>query len=292
MPRTKKILLSAMSAAVVAGMNVSPALADGYLSQNQLYATSTLNGICSEAQRIVTASDLDATNAVYSPWEGFVQSDAVPYSVVGGSTPLTYSPPEDPDRPLGSTQHLFYESYRLGGSEYPTVVSCKMKNAEYLNARDPDLGAVDQPCKAVHDYYVGEVLASLPSWRRRRAEANLVLDEDINFQRGSEWTARFPKDPFPVIYREFEGGPIHIIASALYVSPHPDDIQFSPTLNFIEVCNVTGGPDGFLGSACEPRKWGVRYCHLASPEYIRAALTRRVDLPTCGTPTADNRVCQ
>jgi len=290
MENTNKLMIAVLSTVVVTGMSVSAALAAGSWSRSPLYATSTLNGICAEAQRIVTSSDLSPINAVYSPWAGFVQSDAEPYSVIGGSTPLDYSPPEAPDRPLRSTQHLFFDAYRLGGGEFASVVSCKMKNAEYLNARDPDLGAIDQPCKAVHEYYVGQVLTGMPKSQFWRVLTKIRFDDDVTAERGSEWTEGFPDNPYPVLYRESEGGPIHIKASALYVPPHPDTVPFG-AINFIEACNLFGGPDSFLGSACEPRKWGVRYCHLASPEYMHAALTGKVDVPTCGTSSADPRVC-
>jgi hypothetical protein len=279
----------ASTLAAVAGM--SALLASGPGAADALYGTSSLNALCEEAQRIVTSTDLEVNNAVYTQWAGFVQSDAAPYSVIPGSTPLEYSPPEAPDRPLSSTQHMFFNTYPGLGGEYPGVVSCKMKNADYLNARDPQLGAVDQPCQAVNLYYFGKVLATLPRGVRLRTAMQVVLDDDVTADRGSEWTFRFPDSPYPVLYREYERGPLHIRGAALYVPPNPESIPFAPNLNFIQACNLFGGPESFLGSACEPRKWGVRYCHLPSPEYMRAALVGAVDVPTCGTPTADARVC-
>lgn len=247
------------------------------------YSTSALVGLCGEAQSIVTSSDLNAGNAVYSTWDGFVQSDADPYSVVGDNPPLEYSPPEAPDLLLSATQHVFYGGYRFGARELPTVVSCKMKNAEYLNARDSGLGAVDQPCQAVAAQLLGEVMSSLTWLERRRIGQAPILEEDITAGRGSEWTAGFPDRPYPVLYRESVGGPVHIKSSALYVAAHP-------TETIETACNPI--PPLRDLSFCEPRKWGVRYCHLPSPEYIRAAITGRASVPTCGTDTADPRVCQ
>ncbi|MDJ0929085.1 MAG: hypothetical protein QNJ73_15720 [Gammaproteobacteria bacterium] len=283
-------VIAAVVVAILTGVVAPAAQATGWQGRADIYSTEAVNNICGEAQRIVTSSDLDPSNVVYAKWDGFVQSDAAPYSVIGGNVPLTYSPPEEPDLPLRSTQHLFYDSYRFGPGSYPTVVSCKMKNAEYLNARDPDLAAIDQPCKAVNAQNIAEVMANLPRWQLWFVRS-VVLDDDVTFDRGSDWTAEFPDNPYPVIYREYPGGPLHIKSSALYVAPHPDNILVGPSQTFIDFCNFTGGDQGFLGSACEPRKWGVRYCHLPSPEYIRAALTGRVKVPTCGTPTADPRVC-
>jgi hypothetical protein len=270
----------------------SEAAASGWLNRSSLYTTSAVNSFCENAQSVVASSDLEVSNVVYSKWTGFVGSDARPYSVVGGETELQYTPPESPDDPLTSTQHLFFGQNKWGLGEFPTVVSCKMKNAEYLNTVGLASDAVDQPCKAVNAETLGSVIAGMSRferWRMRRMPGP-VLDEDAESDRGSDWTAEFPDSPYPVLYREFPGGPLHIKASALYVSPHPDDIP-APGGNFIAFCNFAGGDQGFLGSACEPRKWGVRYCHLPSPEYLRNALTGRVEVPTCGTESADVRVC-
>lgn len=255
--------------------------AAGGSERSSLYGISGVNSICSEAQSVVTTSDLAPGNAISNTWDGFVQSDADPYSVVGDNPPLEYSPPEAPDLPLSSTQHIFYGSTNWG-REYPTVVSCKMKNAEYLNARDPGLEAVDQPCKAVNADYLGKIMASLHWFERRRISAPAVLEDDVTYGRGSEWTAQFPDNPYPVIYREFEGGPIHIKSSALTVPAHPTET--------IETgCNPLPGLRDF--SFCQPRKWGVRYCHLPAPAYVRGALIGTIEVPTCGTDTADPRVC-
>ena len=62
----------------------------GVQANEDPYSTSALIGLCGEAQSIVTSSDLNAGNAVYSTWEGFVQSDADPYSVVGDNPPLQF----------------------------------------------------------------------------------------------------------------------------------------------------------------------------------------------------------
>lgn len=266
--------------------------ATGLPDRTTLYSTSAVNSLCERAQATVTASDLEVSNVIYSKWEGFVASDAGPFSVVGGDVPLAYSPPESPDEPLKSTQHLFYGANLLGNSDFPTVVSCKMKNAEYLNAVGLTQEAVDQPCKAVNAETLAGVMDSLTRLERWLVRTDPVLEDDVTADRGSDWTSEFPDSPYPVLYREYRGGPLHIKSSALLVSPHPDDVPAPPPFfNFIAFCNATGGDQGFLGSACEPRKWGVRYCHLPSPEYLRRALTGRVAVPTCGTSSADPRVC-
>ena len=161
-----------------------------------------------------------------------------------------------------------------------------------MNTVDPSLGAVDQSCKAVAETIVDAAWASLSRSQRRRVRHAPVIEDDSPAATGADWTASFPEEPFPVLYRPYVGSPLYVRARALFVSPHPDDIPAPPPFfNFIAFCNATGGDQGFLGSACEPRKWGVRYCHLPSPAYVRAALLRQLRVPTCGTPSADPRVC-
>ena len=272
------------------GLAVSALPASASNPESALYSMSSLNQFCAQAQKIVTSSDADIRNVVHAAWDGFVDSDATPYSIVGGETPLTYAPPEAPDLPLSSTQHIFYRG--RAGQEIPTVVSCKMKSAPYLTATGFGVETSDQACRAVAEYLVYRVIASLPRRQRRQIRRDPVVEDDVTVSMGSQWTSMFPDAPFPVLYRRRPQGALRVKASALLVSPHPDDIPAPPPFfNFIAFCNATGGDQGFLGSACEPRKWGVRYCHLPSPHYIRAALLRRARVPTCGTSTADPRVC-
>ncbi len=259
---------------------------------DSLYSISWLNQYCANAQRIVTSSDVGVRNVVHATWDGFVDSDAAPYAIVGGEVALTYSPPEAPKLPLSSTQHIFFRG-GANGREYPSVVSCKMKSAAYLNATESGIAATDQACRVVSEYVVNRVVASLSPRQRRRLRHDPIFEDDVMTSVGAEWTSSFPEAPFPVLYRARVGGPLRVKASALHVSPHPDDLPAPPPFfNFIALCNATGGNQGFLGSACEPRKWGVRYCHLPSPRYIRAALLERAPVPVCGTPTADPRVCE
>ena len=255
----------------------------GGLARGQLYSTAAVNKICGTAQQLVTSTELDVNNVVQSDWAAFVQADAAPYSVVGTIPPLAYSPPEEPDVQLTSQQHVIYDYYGTGMRDYPQVVSCKMKLAEYLNTTIPGLGAVDQPCGVVNEQIVTDVVASLTNNEEYQVvmepddeviiEDEFNLDEDETFVQGNQWTAGFPEDPYPVLYRQFVGGPIHVKASALVVPSHPGIISF---------CNafVPYLPPGTpIPSFCEPRKWGVRYCHVAAPEYVRAALTNEVDVP-------------
>lgn len=271
-----KIAGPVLAAGAAALLGAGAVSADNGLARGHLYSTAAVNQICSTAQQIVTASNVEVSNSIFSDWDAFVQSDAAPWSVVGGFPPLAYAPPEEPDLPLTSTQHVIYGLYGTGNRDYPQVVSCKMKNADYLNATNAGLGAVDQPCEAVHQYYVDAVVASLtnPEDAQYVMEPDEIIESDDPADNGPLWTAGFPDDPYPVLYRETEGGPIHVKSRRLYVEPHPTGAIFA--------CNsiVPSLPPGVpIPSFCEPRKWGVRYCHLAAPEYIREAFTGGVDVP-------------
>jgi hypothetical protein len=274
--------------AITAGVLVmlaaaSSAGAEG-LARGHLYSSAAVNEICGTAQQMVTSTNLAVNNVIQVNWDAFVQSDAAPYSVVGFFPQLTYSPPEAPDLPLTSQQHVIYGDYGNGEKDFPQVVSCKMKIAGYLNATIPGVGAVDQSCGVVNEYIVNEVVASLTNSEQFQVvmekDEEVIVDDEFEFDAdqtdftGFSWTAGFPANPYPVLYRESAGGPIHVKASALVVEPHPASAIFP--------CNniVPNLPPGVPApSFCEPRKWGVRYCHLAGPEYVRAALTDEVDVP-------------
>jgi hypothetical protein len=278
---------AAIAAGLLVALSVSTAGADG-LARGHLYSTAAVNKICGTAQQMVTSTDLEVNNVIQSEWDAFVQSDAAPYSVVGGFPPLAYTPPEEPDLPLTSQQHVIYGLYGTGNRDFPQVVSCKMKIAAYLNATIPGLGAVDQPCSVVNEYIVNEVVASLTNPEQYQVvmdpDEEVVVDDEFTFDpdqtdfTGFSWTLGFPDDPYDVLYREYAGGPIHVKASALVVEPHPAGAIFA--CNAIAASLPPGVP---LPSFCEPRKWGVRYCHVPGPEYVRAALTGEVDVPILPT---------
>lgn len=242
------------------------------LARGHLYSAAAVNKICGTAQQIAATTSLEVNNAIFSEWDGFVQSDSTPYSVVPGFPQPTYNPPQEPDLAFGSTQHVFYGLYGTGGRDYPQVVSCKLKNADYLVKSGLDTGAVDQSCAAINEYYVNEVIASLTN----PEQATVVMEEDDVIEldpdalttTGTAWTAGFPGSPYAVLYRETADGPLHVKSRSLVVPAAP------PT---ILACNASPALQSL--SFCEPRKWGVRYCHLPAPEYIRAALTGAVAVP-------------
>ncbi|ESQ15023.1 MAG: hypothetical protein N838_12070 [Thiohalocapsa sp. PB-PSB1] len=259
------------------------AFADGAGPRGGLYSTNAVNRLCIDAQRTLAAVDLDVANVVHTSWDSFVQSDALPHAIVGDAPALAYAVAEAPDAALTSTQHIIYDRYPFGNRAFPSILSCKMKSAAFLDALDPlldsldpSVGASDQSCAAVHQQLLDEVVASLPRFLRRWVAwqpAPVIEDDDVA-DDGTAWTQGFPEDPYPVLYREVEDGSIHFKSRRLSIEPHPARV--------IPFCNSIAAelPPGLsLPAFCEPRKWGVHYCHLATPEYIRAALVGRVEVP-------------
>ena len=274
-----KVLCNALTA-VVACFSVSAAQATGGGDRADLYATSSTNELCTVVQQIVASTNLSSQNVVHSVWDGFVSSDARPATVV--SAPLPWDPVQDAGAPLTTTQHIIYSPYDNVNWDYPQVLSCKMKNADYLVQSGLDAGAADQNCQAAHEYLVNEVVDSLSRWERRKFERGpgVEFEPDAANDAGPFWTAGFPDDPYPVLYRETEDGPIKVKASRLLIAADPSNlfIPFPPPGDTLfNLCNATNG--GLPGGTCEPRKWGVRYCHLAAPAYIREAITGRADVP-------------
>jgi hypothetical protein len=263
---------------LVCGLGTAPAMAQKGLARGHLYSTAAVNKLCSTAQQIVASTDLEVNNAIYSEWNGFVQGDATPYSIVPVPPFPNYAPAEQPDTPLTTAQHVIYGFYGGSDRDYPQVVSCKMKSADYLVDSNLDPQAEEQPCSAINEYYASKVIGSLtnPELSSVVIEPDdelvigeqIYLDADSETSRGSQWTAGFPGQPYPVLYREYEGGELHVKSRALYVDANTDTI---------DTCNAIPALQQL--SFCTPRKWGVSYCHIPAPEYIRAALTGKVDVP-------------
>ncbi len=264
--------------AISLGIAAAPTSAQQGLARGHLYSNAAVNKICSTAQQIVATTNLEANNSIFNDWDGFVQGDAQPYSIVPFAPLPDYGPPEAPDLPLSSAQHIFYADYGQGNRSYPQVVSCKMKNADYLVKAGLDAQAQEQDCSAVNEYYVNEVIASLTNPEQASVviepDDEIVIGDQVDLDadeetfRGSEWTAGFPEAPYPVLYREYVGGDLHVKSRSLYVAANTETI---------DACNTM--PDLQVFSFCTPRKWGVTYCHMPAPEYIRAALTGGVEVP-------------
>ena len=244
----RKIILTVLSTALV----MVSGTASAGLARGHLYSTAAVNRICKEAQQVIANTTLASNNVVWddfgvagspfppvTPSTGFIGSDATPY--LGAET-----------LPLTTQQFVTYATY-ADGSEYPKIVSCKMKRYDALNRiYGPGTAVAGSTCKTIVEGTTLLVIASLTNKETRQVvfdtDDEVVNDPDSNAFTGATWTNLALYIPANV-----DGaGVLHLRGRKLDV---PE--------NF---------PAPFLG----PAKKGVTYCHLPAPEYIRALVTGEV----------------
>jgi len=236
------ILTVASTALVMVSGTASAGLARGHL-----YSTAAVNRICKEAQQVIANTTLESTNVVWDefgvagpPPTGFIASDATPYA---GAETL----------PLTTQQYVTYGTY-ADGSEYPKIVSCKMKRYDALNRiYGPGTAVAGSTCRTIVEGTTLRVIASLTNKETRQVvfdpDDEVVDDPDSNAFTGASWTNLALYIPANV-----DGaGVLHLRGRRLDV---PENI-------------VVPFPLG-------PAKKGVTYCHLPAPEYIRALVTGEV----------------
>jgi lambda repressor-like predicted transcriptional regulator len=239
----KKIVLSGLSAAAIVLASTS---ANAGLARGHLYSTAAVNRICKEAQQVIANTTLESTNVIWDefgvagpPSTGFISSDALPYQ---GAESL----------PLTTQQFVTYATY-ADGSEYPKIVSCKMKRWDALQRiYGASSAASGSTCRTIVEGMTTSVIASLTNKETREVvfdtDDEVVEDPDSNAFTGAQWTNL-----------------------ALYVPANVDGAG---------VLHLRGRrldvPENFPAPFLGPAKKGVTYCHLPAPEYIRALLTGEV----------------
>jgi len=240
----RKLVITGLSAAAVVLVSTT---ASAGLARGHLYSTAAVNRICKEAQQVIANTTLESNNVVWDefgvagpPATGFISSDATPYA---GAESL----------PLTTQQFVTYASY-ADGSEYPKIVSCKMKRYDALQRiYGASTAAPGSTCRTIVEGMATQVVASLTNKETREVvfdpDDEVVDDPDSNAFSGAQWTNLAAYIPANV-----DGsGVLHLRGRKLDV---PENI-------------VTPFPLG-------PAKKGVTYCHLPAPEYIRALLTGEV----------------
>lgn len=156
------------------------------------------------------------------------------------------------DEPFTTQQ--YWSSHRPGGVGEPTVVSCKMRTAERINAtKDPQNGQLaalgDRNCHDLHSAMLQQAYSEIPPQEQVIArERWLVADEDLKFM-GPKWLDPWPFRPLS----EGENGQLQLNTRGLYV----------PMAWWIPM------PERFLGNY---------YCHLIAPGYLES-LIRGVQQP-------------
>ena len=181
---------------------------------------------CQKAQQIVAKTKLSAEIVIHQDLETFVdsKSTASPFVV-----------------------HQYFSNPQPDAGGIPTVLSCKMKTAERINAAQSagaePVAQGNGSCQAVHQYWLEQLRASIPADQLSPLAGKVVADEEESTYMGPMWLRPWPFEP---LYRS-DDGMLHIRSKALYV----------PFAWWIPM------PDRFKGTY---------YCHLTSPLYLEAIL--------------------
>ena len=187
---------------------------------------------CVGAQQLIAQTGLSARVLTHTDYDSFVKSKAT-------ASPLVVQ--QYFSRPLA------------GDPAMATVVSCKMKTAERINAAHLAAGqatpvaGTDQSCDAIHRDMLAAALASIDPAQLAVPQEKILVDEEALTFMGPMWLKPWPFEP---LSRD-ESGRLHIHSKALYV----------PFAWWIPM------PDRFKGTY---------YCHLIAPAFLEAVLRGEV----------------
>jgi hypothetical protein len=147
--------------------------------------------------------------------------------------------------PLTTHQFLHYLPVEMnwGQEVLPAIVSCKLKTAERINHYDANANAgPDLSCRTMLERDVNEVLRSVDAESLAFQPDDIVYDDDEMASLGPTWLA-----PWPYAVARKENGNLVWQSKALIINNH----WWYPM----------------------PARWlGTHYCHLPTPQYIRAVL--------------------
>jgi len=148
--------------------------------------------------------------------------------------------------PLTTHQFLHYLPVEVNGTSqaFPAIVSCKLKTAERINHQDDSANAgADLSCRTLLERDVSAVRSSLDEESLAFRPEDIVYEEDEMANQGRTWLA-----PWPYSVARAENGQLIWQSKALLVNYS----WWFPM------------PERFLGT---------HYCHLPTPQYIRAVLS-------------------
>ncbi len=146
-------------------------------------------------------------------------------------------------RPLETRQ---YGTYDDAAQTRLKMVSCKMKTADHIRTEyGADQAGADESCASLNQRSLDAVMATLSRAERRRLKfggdaGRIVVEPDEVVDNGGDWLK-----PFALAWMDAAGA-LHLRAKGMN----------------------KGWLDPRYASA-DPRFRGVRYCHLAAPEYLR-----------------------
>lgn len=197
-------------------------------------AWSQAQDVCARAQGIIAQSSLVPAVRWHTDWDSFVESKPT-------------------DRPF--EVQAFSSSHLAEADAVVTVVSCKMRTAERINASHYDDGSdtppagVESSCDEVHRAFLDEAYETVPAQLQVIARDRWVVKEEELTFMGPKWLEPWP---FVPVRRQDDGG-IELHTRALY-APHAWWLPM---------------PERFLGNY---------YCHLIAPEYLEALVTGKASL--------------
>jgi len=147
--------------------------------------------------------------------------------------------------PLTTHQFVHYAPAEINGTAqaFPAIVSCKLKTAERINNQDDAAKAgPDLPCRHLVERDVNAVLATLDEASLVFGPQDIAYAEDEMANQGRTWLA-----PWPYAIARTENSELVWQSKAMLINYS----RWNPM------------PARFLGT---------HYCHLPTPQYIRAVL--------------------
>jgi hypothetical protein len=226
--------------------------------RSELYSVGSTDRFCSRAQQIVANTPLVSWNVVHNDYFAFANASSAPYAGpnTGAFNGTLASYPTGAAYPANQipliTQQLVSQR-ELGQTqwEYPIVISCKLKDSESINYHfGPGSAGAQASCREVNQDTVADVYASLTAIEQRTLrwqQSDIVYPADGLAASGPNWL--YPLPYLPRVAFIGVDGRLRLRGYAIAV----------PRTN----------TDGNVGYD----KKGVYYCHLASPEYVRALIT-------------------
>jgi len=235
---------------------------------NELYSQKAVMQLCADAQREMTGTAVAPLIVInHRPLEGstpaqtFVYASAAPYSDINRASfngrGFTGNVEPGYNLPLTVQQYTSYDTTGQWGWIYPSVVSCKMKDAEsiqyYFGA---SAAGTQQQCRVMNEKIVADVFSALTSWQQR----TLVYQEsDFTFQ-----------DDLDV-----GSGPAFV--NPLNAPTGPNIIFYGTTSSELVVkSRYTKVARTYTGTEVTEDKKGVYYCHLPTPEHVMRIATGQV----------------
>ncbi len=263
--------IAASGTALVLGILAAAAATALPSARSDLYSIGAVDRFCGRAQQIVASTPLNSWNVVHIDFTAFANSSSAPYegSNVGAFNGTLASFPSGgayPNNriPLITQQLVSYRELGQTQWEYPIVISCKLKNAESLNYHfGPGSAGTQQSCREVNMDTVASVYAALTAIEQRTlrfTQSQVAYATDIQALSGPSWLY-----PLPYLPRVASIPVSGINAGKLLLRGF--------AINVSRTASEAVGAD----------KKGVSYCHLASPEYVRALITGQVE-PIIETP--------